>query len=79
MVQIITVVGHGEDRRNRRLVRRVFAIIFFSTAIGGLIFQSTTFALPKMFDERLSELAISATVVGRYAFIVFAFVPNVSL
>ena len=58
---------------DRRLVGRVFAIIFFSTAIGGLIFQSTTFALPKMFDERLSELAISATVIGRYAFIVFAF------
>lgn len=58
---------------NRRLVGRVFAIIFFSTAIGGLIFQSTTFALPKMFDERLSELAISATVVGWYSFIVFAF------
>ena len=57
----------------RSLVARVFAIIFFSTAIGGLIFQSTTFALPKMFDERLSELAISATVVGQYAFIVFAF------
>jgi MFS family permease len=58
---------------DKRLVSRVFAIIFFSTAIGGLIFQSTTFALPKIFDERLSELAISATVVGRYAFIVFAF------
>jgi MFS family permease len=51
----------------------VFAIIFFSTAIGGLIFQSTTFALPKMFDERLADLAMSATVVGRYAFIVFSF------
>ena len=25
----------------------------FSTAVGGLIFQSTTFALPKIFDERL--------------------------
>lgn len=57
----------------RRLIGRVFAIIIFSTAIGGLIFQSTTFALPKMFDERLSDLALSATVVGRYAFIVFAF------
>jgi MFS family permease len=54
-------------------VGHVFAIIFISTAIGGLIFQSTTFALPKIFDERLSELAISATVVGWYAFIVFAF------
>jgi len=58
---------------DKRLVARVFAIIFFSTAIGGLIFQSTTFALPKMFEERLADLAISATVVGRYAFIVFAF------
>jgi len=57
---------------DKRLVSRVFAIIFFSTAIGGLIFQSTTFALPKMLDERLTELAISATVVGWYAFIVFA-------
>jgi MFS family permease len=63
----------GELFMGRRLIGRVFAIIFFSTAIGGLIFQSTTFALPKMFDERLAELAISATVVGRYAFIVFAF------
>jgi MFS family permease len=63
----------GEPSMDRRLIGRVFAIIFFSTAIGGLIFQSTTFALPKMFDERLAELAISATVVGWYAFIVFTF------
>jgi MFS family permease len=56
----------------RRLLGRVFAIIFFSTAVGGLIFQSTTFALPKVFDERLAELAVSATLVGFYAFIVFA-------
>lgn len=63
----------GTLSMDRRLIGRVFAIIFFSTAIGGLVFQSTTFALPKMLDERLSELAISATVVGRYAFIVFAF------
>ncbi len=58
---------------DRQLIRRVFAIIFFSTAIGGLIFQSTTFALPKLFDERLARLAISSTVVGWYAFMVFAF------
>lgn len=51
---------------------RVFAIIFFSTAIGGVIFQSTTFALPKIFDERLSDLASSATTIGFYAFLVFA-------
>jgi MFS family permease len=57
---------------DRRLLTRVFFIIFFSTAIGGFVFQSTTFALPKVFDERLTELAVSATLVGWYAFIVFA-------
>ncbi len=56
----------------RRLLIRVFVIIFVSTAIGGLLFQSTTFALPKIFDERLGELGISATLIGWYAFIVFA-------
>jgi MFS family permease len=57
---------------NRGLLIRVFVIIFASTAIGGLLFQSTTFALPKIFDERLGELGISATLIGWYAFIVFA-------
>ena len=57
---------------DRRLLTRVFVIIFLSTAVGGLVFQSTTFALPKVFDERLAELAVSATLVGWYAFIVFA-------
>ncbi|MCP4431615.1 MAG: MFS transporter [Gammaproteobacteria bacterium] len=50
----------------------VFSIIFFTTALGGLIFQSTTFALPKVFDERLIELADSATSIGWYAFLVFS-------
>jgi MFS family permease len=50
---------------------RVFAIIFFSTAIGGLIFQSTTFALPKVFSERLTDMAGTATLIGWYAFLVF--------
>lgn len=51
---------------------RVLCIIVFTTAIGGLVFQSTTFALPKIFDERLGDLAGSATAVGGYAFLVFA-------
>jgi len=51
---------------------RVFGIIFFTTAIGGLIFQSTTFALPKVLEERLSDFANTATLVGWYTFIVFA-------
>ncbi len=56
----------------RQVLMKVFAIIFFTTAIGGLIFQSTTFALPKIFAERLTEIAGSATLVGWYAFLVFS-------
>ncbi len=55
----------------RRVLVRLFAIIFFSTAVGGLIFQSTTFSLPKVFDERLQDIAGTATLVGWYAFVVF--------
>lgn len=57
---------------DRAILARVFAIIFISTAIGGLIFQSTTFSLPKIFDERLGDIAGSATLIGWYTFLVFA-------
>ena len=57
---------------SRRLLLRVFAIVFFTTAVGGLIFQSTTFALPKVLEERLHELAGTSTEIGWYAFLVFA-------
>jgi MFS family permease len=56
---------------DRRILIRVFAVIFISTGIGGLVFQSTTFSLPKIFDERLGDLAGSATMIGWYAFLVF--------
>ena len=62
----------GASSIERATFMRVLSIIVFTTAIGGLIFQSTTFALPKIFDERLGELAESATAVGGYAFVVFA-------
>ena len=57
---------------SRATLIRVFGIIFFTTAIGGLIFQSTTFALPKVFEERLSDFASTATLIGWYTFIVFS-------
>ncbi|MEC9329143.1 MAG: MFS transporter [Pseudomonadota bacterium] len=56
----------------RTVLVKIFAVIFFSTAVGGLVFQSTTFSLPKVFDERLGELALTATSVGSFAFVVFA-------
>ena len=48
--------------RNRLV--RIFGVIIFTTAIGGLIFQSTTFSLPKIFNERLTDFAGTATLVG---------------
>ncbi len=64
----------GADTVNidKRTLIRVFAVIFLTTGLGGLIFQSTTFALPKIFDERLGDLATNATEVGSWAFMVFA-------
>ncbi len=56
----------------RNTLFKVFGIVLFTTAIGGLIFQSTTFALPKVFDERLTDIAGTATLVGWYTFIVFS-------
>jgi MFS family permease len=72
----------------RALLIRVSAIVFLTTAVSSVIFQSTTFALPKIFDERLQGLAANiaawlegaaasgqgdvATVIGSLAFVVFA-------
>jgi MFS family permease len=50
----------------------VSAIIFVTTAVSSLIFQATTFALPKVFSERLGGIAPSATQLGWIAFAVFA-------
>jgi MFS family permease len=48
---------------------RVFCIILFTSAAGGLVFQSTTFSLPKVFDERLTEIAGNTTSIGWYTFL----------
>ncbi len=71
----------------KALLIRVSVIVFLTTAVSSIIFQSTTFALPKIFDERLGDLATQlstwfdqlalaargdvATVVGMMAFVVF--------
>ncbi len=73
---------------HRSLLFRVSMIVFVTTAVSSVIFQSTTFALPKIFDERMQGLAselvlwldgnessvqqYTATMIGSLAFIVFA-------
>ena len=72
----------------RALLIRVAVIVFTTTAVSSIIFQATTFALPKIFEERLQGLAAGlsawvdgaaasgqgdvATAIGSLAFVVFA-------
>jgi len=60
------------DQRLRQLLIRLSIIIFCTAALSSIVFQSTTFALPKVLDERLGGIAGSATVIGWLAFVVFA-------
>jgi MFS family permease len=78
----------AESASYRAVLARVSAIVFLTTAVSSVIFQSTTFALPKIFDERLQGLAAQlsawaegagggeqadvATALGSLAFVVFA-------
>lgn len=85
----VQVAAPGHDTADhRRLLLRVSAIVFLTTAVSSVIFQSTSFALPKIFDERLQGLVAQlsswakgvgdpsqgdvATTVGILAFTVFA-------
>ena len=45
----------------KSLLLRISAIVFLTTAVSSLVFQSTTFALPKIFDERLQGIAVQIT------------------
>ena len=45
------------DPDMKALLLRITAIVFLTTAVSSLVFQSTTFALPKIFDERLQGVA----------------------
>ena len=57
---------------SRRVLIRAFTVILTTTAIGGFVFQSTTFALPKVLSERLSEVATSTSEIGVIAFFIFS-------
>lgn len=51
---------------------RASAIVLVCIALSSLIFQSTGFALPKIFEERLGGIAGTATGLGWLTFVVFA-------
>jgi len=91
--EVSKLVGASGDTSSlapdyKALLMRVSAIVFLTTAVSSIIFQSTTFALPKIFDERLQGIAARlvewsqvmdlpghtdvASMVGLFAFTVFA-------
>jgi MFS family permease len=47
-----------------RTMARIFAILLIATACGGVIFNSTTVAMPKVFDERLQALTQTNFGIG---------------
>jgi MFS family permease len=62
---------------DRATMTQIFVILLVATACGGIIFNSTTVAMPKIFDERLRSLTetnigIGALVVVVYSIAAFA-------
>jgi MFS family permease len=51
---------------------RIFAILLIATAFGGVIFNSTTVAMPKVFDERLASLTQSSFGIGALVAFVYS-------
>ena len=68
-----------DGERERTIWIRVTGIVFFTTAVAGLIYQSTTFALPKVLAERSAGIGGSATLIGWLAFLVFAIASTAQL
>src|SRR6202521_1813217 len=56
---------------NARTMTQIFVILLIATACGGIIFNSTTVAMPKVFDERLR--ALTQTNLGLGALVAFVY------
>ena len=56
---------------DRSTMARIFAILLVATACGGVIFNSTTVAMPKVFDERLAALTQTNFGIGALVAIVY--------
>lgn len=57
----------------RNTLMRVFGILIVATVCGGVIFNSTTIAMPKVFDERLTALTDTTLGIGLLVSMVYAF------
>lgn len=63
----------------RALLARVFTILLVTTLCGGIIFNSTTVAMPKVFDERLTALVNTTLGIGVLVSLVYVFAAMAQL
>jgi MFS family permease len=60
--------GSGRPKASVRLPRatmiRIFAVLLVATVCGGVIFNATVIAMPKMFDERLAAVTQTSFGIG---------------
>jgi MFS family permease len=54
-----------------RMMTRIFTIMLIATACGGIIFNSTTISMPKVFEERLSALTQTNFGIGLLVAVVY--------
>jgi MFS family permease len=54
-----------------RTMAQIFAILLIVTACGGIIFNATTVAMPKVFDERLTALTNTNVGIGALVALVY--------
>ncbi len=54
-----------------RTMARIFAVLLVATACGGIIFNSTTVSMPKVFDERLRALTETTFGIGALVAVVY--------
>jgi MFS family permease len=55
-----------------RTMSHIFVILLVVTAFGGVIFNSTTVAMPKVFDERLRALTETNVGIGALVAVVYS-------
>jgi MFS family permease len=57
---------------DRATMTQIFVILLVATACGGVIFNSTTVAMPKIFDERLRALTETNVGIGALVAVVYS-------
>jgi len=64
--------AHPFARSARSTQLRVFTVILLAAFFGGAVFNGVSITLPKLFEERLSDITSNLSAIGGYTALVFA-------